>query len=277
VLPSLIDYMGTVDGDARPRALTAMYAARGVVASWRQRNVARRGLADSSCSQAMHADERLRLALVRERGSWLERLCAETAPGEVAHIGCTASPYMEERLAAETLLHQRFVKLAPMTGFDIDADALELLRKALPRERFVLADVGSTVPESERGRYQLVVAGEVLEHVPDADAFLRGCRRLLLPGGRLCVTVPNACAPKIGVRSLAGREVVHPDHRTYYSPRTLARTLRGAGFEPESVASYLAPVGTTSGLAYHLVVRTAHRIFQGPVGEGLIAMAKVQV
>jgi SAM-dependent methyltransferase len=221
----------------------------------------------------MHADERLRMPLVRDRGLWLEHLCAQTAPGEVAHIGCTDSPYTQERLAAEVLLHQQLVRVAPVTGFDVDADALGLLRRALPSERFVLGDVTAGVPDSERGRYQLVVAGEVLEHVPDADAFLRGCGQLLRRGGRICVTVPNACSPKIGLRSLAGREVIHPDHRTYYGPRTLMRALRGAGLEPEAVTTCLAPAGTTGGLVYHLLVRAAHRVFQGPVGEGLIGVA----
>lgn len=243
---------------------------------WRRRRLGRRGLAGSACSQEMHAEARIRMPLVDDRGLWLERVCAEAAPGEVAHIGCTDSPYTEERLAAEVLLHQRLVRVAPVTGFDVDADALQLLRSALPRERFVMADVTAGVPETERGRYELVVAGEVLEHVPDADAFLRGCRELLRPGGRLCVTVPNACSPKIGLRSLAGREVIHPDHRTYYGPRTLSRTLRGAGFEPESIASCLAPAGTSMGLVYHGVARAAHRVFQGPVGEGLIAVAKAR-
>lgn len=266
--------MAKAKGDARPRALSPVHVARGIVDGWRQRRLARRGTAGSGCSHEMHADARLRMPLVRDRGLWLEHLCAETAPEDVAHIGCTDSPYTQERLVADVLLHQRFVRLAPVTGFDVDADALELLRRALPRERFVLADVTAEVPETERGRYQLVVAGEVLEHVPDADAFLRGCRQLLRPGGRLCVTVPNACSPKIGLRSLAGREVTHPDHRTYYGPRTLARTLRGAGFEPESMASCLAPVGGTGGLVYHLLVRATHRMSRGPVGEGLIAVAK---
>lgn len=189
-------------------------------------------------------------------------------------MGCTDSPYTQERLTANVLLHQMLVRVAPVTGFDVDVEALELLRTALPREEFVLADVAAGAPETERGRYELVVAGEVLEHVPDADMFLRGCRQLLRPGGRLCVTVPNACSPKIGLRSLAGREVIHPDHRTYYGPRTLARTLYGAGFEPELMASCLAPAGTTSGLAYHWVVRAAHRLFRGPVGEGLVAVAR---
>jgi SAM-dependent methyltransferase len=267
--------MANSDGNARPPAISVVDAAKATVDGWRARRLARQGVAGSDCSVEMHSGARLRMPLVRDRGAWLERLCAETAPGEVAHIGCTDSPYTEERLTAGVLIHQQLLRVAPVTGFDVDADALGLLRRALPDERFVLADVTAGVPEAERGRYQLVVAGEVLEHVADADAFLCGCRRLLCSGGRLCVTVPNACSPKIGLRSLAGREVIHPDHRTYYGPRTLARTLRGAGFEPESMASCLAPVGTVGGLAYHQVVRTAHRVFQGPVGEGLIAVGRV--
>jgi 2-polyprenyl-3-methyl-5-hydroxy-6-metoxy-1,4-benzoquinol methylase len=235
--------------------------------------LARRGLAASCSSQEMHADQRLRMPLIRDRAPWLEQLCAQTAPGEVAHIGCGDSPYTAERLAGDALLHQRLVRVAPVTGFDIDADALELLGRALPHERFVLADIAAGAPNTERGRYQLVVAGEVLEHVPDADAFLRGCRELLSPGGRMCVTVPNACSPKIGLRALAGREAIHPDHRTYYGPRTLARTLRGAGFEPESMASCLAPAGNAGRLIYQPLVRVAHMVFEGPVGEGLIAVA----
>jgi trans-aconitate methyltransferase len=222
----------------------------------------------------MHSGERLRMPLIAKREVFIERLCAQSAPGEVAHIGCTDSPYTAERLPAGALLHQRLVKVAPVTGFDIEAGELEMLSQALPAERFVLADVASGVPEIERDRYQLVVAGEVLEHVPDADSFLLGCRDLLTNGGRICVTVPNACSPKIGLRALAGREMTHPDHRTYYGPRTLARTLRGAGFEPESMASCLAPAGTVGRVVYHPVLKAAHRVFAGPVGEGLIAVAR---
>ena len=40
--------------------------------------------------------------------------------------------------------------------------------------------------------FDTIVATNVLEHVPDAGAFLRRCRDMLAPGGRLVVTVPNA-------------------------------------------------------------------------------------
>jgi 2-polyprenyl-3-methyl-5-hydroxy-6-metoxy-1,4-benzoquinol methylase len=224
----------------------------------------------------MHRGERLRVTLVRDRAAWLERLCAQ-AGNEVAHLGCADSPYTEELLARGELLHTRLVRAANVTGFDVDAAAIERVAETLPGQRFVLADVTRTVPAEELGRYQLVVAGEVLEHVPDADAFLRGCAKLLAPSGRLCVTVPNACSPKIGLRALVGRESVHPDHRVYYGPRTLMRTLSGAGYEPLEVLSCFAPVAGRAGRTIvNPLLIAANRLFQGPVGEGLIAVARAR-
>ncbi len=231
----------------------------------------------SDCSAEMHGGQRLRMPLVRDRLGWLERLVADAGGDEVAHLGCADSPYTAKQLQSGRLLHARLVGRGRVTGIDIDAPALDTLRAALPDQRFVLADVAAGVPESERGRYALVIAGEVIEHVPDVDTFLRGCAALLAPGGRLCVTVPNACCPKIGLRSLAGRESVHPDHRVYYGPRTLTRTLAGAGYETEWLASCLAPVASPVGrLLLNPMLQASHRVLHGPVGDGLIATARAR-
>jgi SAM-dependent methyltransferase len=224
----------------------------------------------------MHRGSRLRMPLVRDRAAWLEELCSSVS-GRVAHLGCADSPYTRELINSGQLLHSRLVRVADVTGFDVDAAGLAALRETMPGERFVEVDVTAGVPSEERGSYELVVAGEVLEHVPDADAFLRGCGELLAPGGRLCVTVPNACCPKIGVRSLGGRESVHPDHRTYYGPRTLARTLEGAGFELDTMASSFLPVtGRLGRTVMNPLLRASHALFQGPVGDDLIAVARAR-
>ena len=225
----------------------------------------------------MHRGERLRMPLIRDRFAWLEQLCADAGPVEIAHLGCADSPYTSKLLAAGSLLHQRLVRVGRVTGIDVDRAGLELLEQALPDEHFVLVDVTADIPAAERGRYGLVLAGEVVEHVPNADSFLRGCAALLAPGGRLCVTVPNACCPKVGLRALAGRESVHPDHRVYYGPRTLRRTLEGAGFALESMASCFAPVAGRAGR--HIInplLSLDHRWFEGPVGDGLIAVASAR-
>jgi SAM-dependent methyltransferase len=224
----------------------------------------------------MHEGERLRMPLVRDRLQWLTDLAAST-DGEVAHLGCADSPYTDDLLAAGLLLHERLLRVSEVTGFDIDGAALRTLRRAHPGARFVEADITHELAGEDRGRYALVIAGEVLEHVPDADAFLRAARELLAPEGRLAVTVPNACCPKVGLRSLAGRESVHPDHRVYYGPRTLTRTLAGAGYRTDELASCFAPIqGAAGRYVFNPLLSASHRLFQGPVGDGLIAIASAR-
>jgi SAM-dependent methyltransferase len=235
--------------------------------------------APSGCAAEMHEGSRLRLPLLPDRPAWIEGLVRETAPAPVAHLGCTDSPYTAELLAGGALLHQQLVAAAPgvVTGIDIDAAAVDLLRLTLPDEQFLTLDVTGGLPDAERGHYGLVVAGEVLEHVPDADRFLRGARELLAPGGRLVVTVPNATCPKIGLRALLGRESVHPDHRVYYGPRTLERTLAGAGYRVEFLGTCFAPVASAVGRrVVNPLLAAAHRAFGGPVGDGLVAIASAR-
>jgi trans-aconitate methyltransferase len=220
----------------------------------------------------MYQATRVRLPLVTDRAEFLRQVAS--GHEAVAHIGCTDSPYTNVRLCSGTLLHARLSPRRELVGFDVDASALERLRTALPAQQLVHADISVAVPNEHRQRYDLVIAGEVLEHVPDPGSFLSGCRDLLTPGGELCVTVPNACSPKIAVRALLGYEAVHPDHYTYYGPRTLRRTLAGAGFEVFSLATYLAPPGPVGAVVNRLLRLTA-RVRGGPVGEGLIACAAV--
>jgi SAM-dependent methyltransferase len=218
----------------------------------------------------LRTGSRLRLALVEDRTAFLIDLVA--AHGRIAHIGCTDWPYTEYRLAHKDLLHQRLLEVGDVTGIDVDRQGLDRLAQALPGARFLCVDIVAGAPPGERGAYDLVLVAETLEHVPDPVSFLRGCAQLLGAGGTICVTVPNACSPKIGIRTLFGRERVHPDHFVYYGPRTLERTLRAAGFQTESIASYFA-VPSRLGRVVDVGLRVAHRLAGGPVGEGLIAIA----
>jgi SAM-dependent methyltransferase len=48
-------------------------------------------------------------------------------------------------------------------------------------------------------QYTLVMSNYVFEHVPDCDAALREVARVLRPGGRFVLTVPNPTAPEFAV------------------------------------------------------------------------------
>jgi SAM-dependent methyltransferase len=214
---------------------------------------------------------RLRMPLILDRVSFLEGLVAEHQ--QIAHLGCTDWPYTEHRLATGDLLHERLSRFGEVTGIDIDREGIERLAELMPGAPLLCLDVTGEVPPGHRSAYDLVLVAETLEHVPDPVSFLRGCGELLSEDGIICVTVPNACSPKIGIRTLFGRERVHPDHFVYYGPRTLERTLRAAGFSTQSMASYFA-VPSPFGRVVDVGLQAIHRFNGGPVGEGLIALAR---
>jgi len=225
-----------------------------------------------SCAAEMRKDSRQHLPLVLNRAQFLETICSRHE--RVAHIGCADSPYTRHRLRTGQLLHSRLVQSANVTGFDIDPEGLAELKQLMPGERFIQLDLTRDIPNEHSGIYDLVVASEVMEHVADIGRFLDGCRRLLASGGELCVTVPNACSPKVGMRAFFGTEIVHPDHLVYFSPRTLTRCLAMAGFSTTYVATYLAPP-SLPGRVTNGVLQFGHRLRHGPIGDGLIAIAHV--
>ena len=70
--------------------------------------------------------------------------------------------------------------------------------------------------------YDLVVASQVLEHLPTPEIFVTKLLTLLKPGGRLLLTVP--WEPFFMLSNLArGRDVLrlgnHPEHINLWGPR----------------------------------------------------------
>jgi len=93
-----------------------------------------------------------------------------------------------------------------VVGIDVDQDALEHARERLGIET-VWADAEERLPFSD-ATFDVVVAGELLEHLADPALTVAEARRVLRPDGRLVGSVPNAFRLKSRLRFLAGR---HPE------------------------------------------------------------------
>ncbi len=114
--------------------------------------------------------------------------------------------------------------LAPrgaVTVVDIDRGSLQSCRAAGARH-LVLGDA-TELPLGE-GCFDLVSALDVLEHLPDDAAALRGIHHALKPGGSLLLSVP-------ALRWLWGRQDVTAHHLRRYHRRELRDLLAAAGFE----------------------------------------------
>ena len=79
------------------------------------------------------------------------------------------------------------------------------------------------------GRFDVVTAFHVLEHVPDPVAVARRMLDWLAPGGLLIVEVPNAggLGASLFGRAWSGLEL--PRHLSHFTPATLELTLEKAG------------------------------------------------
>ncbi len=118
-----------------------------------------------------------------------------------------------------------------VVGVELDP---ELVARARQRGYDVIAadaqalDLGRT--------FEVVWAGELIEHLSCAGGFLDGARRHLVPDGRLVLTTPNAFAVSNFVYRIGGRPRVNRGHTCWYDETTLSQLLRRHGYEVVEIA-----------------------------------------
>ena len=114
---------------------------------------------------------------------------------------------------------------AEVVGVELDA---RLAERATERGFTVVAGDAEAM---DLGRsFDVVWAGEVIEHLSNAGAFLDAARRHLSPGGTLVLTTPNAFAVSNFIYRVGGRPRVNKGHTCWYDEVTLAQLLRRHGF-----------------------------------------------
>ncbi len=159
----------------------------------------------------------------------------------VLHVGCTDFPRFNPANNLHITLN-RF-ELAALHGLDIDRQGIEELSRHVNQPLYSAFD---QVTEA----YDVVLVPEVLEHTLNAGLFLQ--QLMKLNTSEILLIAPNAIdmvlhnPGSFGWVSRGGdrlyRETVHSDHCCYYSPMTLAATVRKA------IAEYAPDAWAITGL-----------------------------
>ena len=115
------------------------------------------------------------------------------------------------------------VETSPAADYARDRLGFDVRRGTLEEAHF---------PEA---RFRAVTLYNVMEHVHDPRRLLAEVRRILAPGGRLVVQVPNVAS--LQARIFQGRwaAVDVPRDLYYYTPRLLGRLLDAEEFEAMAV------------------------------------------
>jgi SAM-dependent methyltransferase len=128
-----------------------------------------------------------------------------------------------------------------LVGVDADREALEEAQKLGIETHW--ADLDAPLPFSDES-FDVVVAGELLEHLRDPARLVGEARRVLRPGGTFVASVPNAYRAKNRLRFLLGRKPEDdPTHLQMFSPENV-RALLADFEEPELhfIAGRLVPL-----------------------------------
>jgi len=181
---------------------------------------------------------------VRDRFACLEPLLARR---HVVDLGVVdARPERGaagDRTARADLLFRRIhAQNADVLGIDRDAAGIAAL--ASEGFRVLCADVEDLALEE---RFDLLVAGELIEHLSNPGRFLSGLRRIAAPGAALFLSTPNPFAARqLGKVVRRGRPAVHEDHVAWYDPLVLGRLCRASGWTPVECA-WVEPRGLLRG------------------------------
>ena len=80
---------------------------------------------------------------------------------------------------------------ARVVGVDLDVRAAESIAKDYRLANLTLVRARAPQLPLADGLFDLVVAADVLEHLPELDSVVEGLERVLAPGGRLVVSAPS--------------------------------------------------------------------------------------
>jgi len=116
-----------------------------------------------------------------------------------------------------------------VVGIDIDKTGIE--RAALQGIRNIhYGDLQKLGDVDISDTFDVIIAGGVIEHLPNPGLFLMGVKRFFQPNTEMILETPNVFSLHRFYLALRRIEYVHPEHVCYYSYSTLKHMLEIHGY-----------------------------------------------
>lgn len=159
-----------------------------------------------------------------QRVEFIKNICKGK---KVLHLGCTSFPFTSEMIENGGHLHLQLQDTTrELYGFDYDQEGIDILAEK-GFGNLYKADLEKLEEVELDEKFDVIIAGEMIEHLNNPGKFLDGIKRFMNSDSKLVITTVNAyCAHRFAFYFLLGRkgliEPVHPDHVAYYSFSTLS-------------------------------------------------------
>lgn len=174
----------------------------------------------------------------------IEWLTAQCVGKRVIHVGFADAGFRLEQGRAGRWLHGHLHEVAgELVGIDADPAGVAAATEDGFETYVVDCTDAAAVAALGIEPADVVLAGEVIEHVSAPGLFLDAMHHLCKPEGILIVTTPNAYGLINVAASITRRvEINHPDHVVMFTWRTLTELMRRSGWDHTKTVTYVPAV-----------------------------------
>jgi SAM-dependent methyltransferase len=175
-------------------------------------------------------------------GAKIELLEQLATGRQVLHLGAvgeTGSSVGQVLERSPRSFHASLTQVAERcVGIDTNHEAVEALTRAGIFDNLMFADA-TTIERDEipLDRLDVIVAGDIVEHLSSPGEFLDNAAKLADPGTLFALTTPNALGLPSFMRYLRGGVVDGGDHVLSFNRYSLENLLRRHGWIPERWAT----------------------------------------
>lgn len=173
----------------------------------------------------------------------------------VLHLGCVGNnDYDTEHKvsASPSTLHVKLTAIAQVTGVDISREAVEEYRRTGICDNILVGDVEKLDELQLAPEFDLIVVGDLIEHLSNPGLMLDGLRAICRKDTRIILTTPHAFGLAPFLRHLQGTFVEGRQHVMTFNKQNLRNLVERHGFEVETTGTCYQVESADGSLVFNL-------------------------
>jgi SAM-dependent methyltransferase len=151
---------------------------------------------------------------------------------EVLYVGCV--DHKLEKSGSPLWVHSFLRKYSKrVIGFDILKEEIDLLKKKGYNVFYANAEDFEL-----NKKFDVILAGEIIEHLSNPGLFLKQCKKHLKKEGFLILSTPSTFNLYENLKNVLFLRInppVNPEHTFYYSPSTIKELIERESFKVEKI------------------------------------------